>query len=440
MQTITQALFSNSESTQILKSSGKKPAQFIGETGEPKTEKSTPQENRVSKDELEKVYMVDPVVFNSINKIVQTIMSAPHAIKYKDKKTKAYYEMLIASLGVSGSDITWEELLTQIYLNQCIFGKSFVENIFDKSGKRVVDWDILDVKKMDYAKDGSGNIILDEHQRPVGYTQTLPGNLTIPKNILDRSIASKPDKVNLPGNSIYIESKRIAQMKLYAIGDGFYPLGLIEPIYHSSLRKLNMEHALANAVFRHGFPIVHASLGDLNHEPTPQQINSMILKLKDINFKQEVATPYYYKLDILESKNVEKMQNHLEYFKQNEIAGLGIPEAYATGLGLDTNKAVLTAQTALYELTLKDIIQRTCAAIRRYMFAPVSRSAGLPEIPTIEWDVAGISDIDSKSLRFMTYLEKGMFTIDELKPILANMEKIEIKPTVMTGEPNVNNQ
>ena len=433
MRSITQALFSV-PTTNILKIGGEKPSQYIGDTGNPKSIKSTPIQPRVSKKELEVTYMIDPIVFNSVNKMVQTIMSAPHRLVSKDEKTKKFFDEFLISLGISGSNITWEELLTQIFLNQCIYGTSFTENIFNKKGNKIVDWDILDTKKLDYAKDGNGSIVLDHHQRPVGYVQTLPANIVIPEKMRIRGLNEKDSRVILPPNAIYLSAIRIAQTKLYEIGDGFYPLGIIEPIYYSALRKLNMEHALANAIYRHGFPIVHASMGDNNHEPTPQQVQSMVSKLKDINFKQEIATPYYMDLKILESKQVEKLQVHLEYFKNNEIAGLGIPETYATGMGGATNKAVLTAQTSLYQLTLKEIIQRTVASIRRYMFAPVAKTHGLKDIPTIEWDNVGVDEVVSKSERFVSYVREGIFTPEEVRPILSQGENIPIESVTIKKE------
>jgi len=418
MQTITQALFGGKISKILSKP-------VNGETGEPESIKSTPTVKRINKYELELTYMKNPLIFNSINKIVQTIMSASYHLVCKDEKVKEYFENFIEELGKSGTDITWEELLSQIFKDQCIYGDAWIENVYNKKGNKIVDWDIINANTMDYAKDGEGNILLDDMGRVLGYTQTLPANVRISENILKRSIAKKPKLCVLPDNAIFIEKDRVAQLKLYCIGDGFYPVGLIAPIYQTSLRKMNMEYALSNAIYKHGFPIVHASLGDLNHEPTPQQIQSMLEKLKNINFKQEIATPYYYDLKILESSRTTSLRENLEYFKEAEITGLGIPETYATGVGGDTNRAVLDSQAALFQLTLRDIIEKTTSAIRRYMFAPICKLEGFDEVPKLDWDIIGIDEVEKKAGRIVSYVKEGILAPDEkLKKLITEIEHL----------------
>ena len=402
MKLISQALFNPKSSTILV--SDNHHAVATGEHGDPESIRTASDIKRVPANELELTYRNNPVVFNSINKVVQTIMSAKHSIKAVDPRVQAYFDKFINELGNSGSDITWEELLTAIFKYQCIYGGAWIENIFNVKGNRIVDWDIIDPKKMDYAKNNSQNVIFDKFGSAIGYTQTLPSYVSIPPE----KVAKKPPMVSLPQNSFFIPPEKIAFIKLYTVGDGVYPIGLIEPIYKTSLRKMNMEEALATAIYRHGFPIIWAKLGDLNHEPTPQQVQTMLTKLKDINFKQEIATPFYYDLQILESKKAEKLQGYLDYYNDQEIAGLGIPKPYATGGGEDTNRATLDNQSNLFELTLKDIIDTTTAAIRRYMFKPLCELEGFKEVPIIDWDIVGVDERDKKANRIMDYVKVGI--------------------------------
>jgi hypothetical protein len=410
MRSITQELSGINESFYLKKEDKKK---IDGDLGEPENLKSTTTNlsadipsiiSRVKKSELELTYIHNPVVFNGINKAVQTIMSADRRIRAKNPKVREFFENFTANLGNSGSLITWEELLTQIFKHQCIFGGAFVENIFNKRGNRIVDWDIIDSKKIDYAKDSNGNVLFDKFGSPLGYTMLVPMSVDIPES----KLKNIPSEVALPCHSFFIPAEKIAHIKLYSVGDGIYPVGLIEPIYKTSLRKLNMEDALANATYRHGFPVFHAKLGDQSHEPTPQQIQNMLKVLKDLNFKNEIATPYYYDIQILESKKAEKLREHLEYYKEQEIAGLGIPRPYVTGAGSDENRSVLDNMSNLFELTLRDIINITSASIRRFMFAPLAEKEGFDEVPYLEWDIIGVDEIDKKTKRIMSYIENGI--------------------------------
>jgi len=406
------------------------PSIATGESGEPSTIKTTPNVTRVGLQELELTYMNNPTIFNGINKIVQTIMSASHEIVAKDPKIQAYFEKMVADLGHSGSDITWEELLSDIYKQQCIYGRAFVENIFNKKHNRIVDWDLIDPKKMDYAKDSNGRIVLDKFGRPIGYFEKIQmwdvDSLTAAREQTEKE--SFPNGVTAPVDSkvIFLYPEQVAQIKLFTVGDGFYGIGLIEPIYKTSLRKMNIEEAMANAIYRHGFPIIWAQLGDMNHEPTPQQIENMLEKLKDINFKQEIATPYYYQLHMLESKKAEKLREHLEYYKEQEVAGLGIPKPFATGGAEGSNFATLGNQSSMFQLTLRDIISKTTYAIEKYMFKPVCEYEGFKEIPKIKWDIVGAGELDAKANRILKYIQAGILSPDmKISEFIKKIESLE---------------
>lgn len=397
-----------------------------GDSGEPSTVKVTPKVKRVDLDELELTYMHNPTLFNGINKIVQTIMSAHHEVAAKDPKIKKYFDNFIANLGNSGSDLTWDELLSNIFKHQCVYGRAWIENIFNQKGNRIVDWDMIDPKTMDYAKDSQERIVFDKFGKPVGYFQKIP---YMDAEAIVKDIPTKlPPRVVKPTGykSIFLETEQAAQIKLFTVGDGFYPIGLIEPVYKTSLRKMNIEEALANAIYRHGFPIIWAQLGDINHEPTPQQIQNMLTKLKDINFKQEIATPYYYNLHIIESKKAERLREHLEYFKEQEVAGLGIPKPFATGGADGANHATLSNQASMFQLTLRDIINKTTYSIEKYMFAPLCKYENFKEIPKLKWDIVGANELDNKAKRLMGYIQSGLLKPDlKMSEFIKKVENLE---------------
>jgi len=380
---------------------------------------------RVSKKELEFNYGTNPVVFNSINKFVQTIMSAKHSIKAKDQRVQDYFLKFTENIGNSGSLITWEELLTLIFRHQCIYGAAWAENVFNEFGNRIVDWDIMDPLKVDFAKNSNRDIIFDSNGNIIGYSFTLPPSAGVPPDKLKNT----PQGVSLPSNSFFIPANKVAMVKLYTVGDGVYPIGLIEPIYSTSLRKLNMESALANATYRHGFPTIVVKIGDLNHDATPNQIKNMLEKLKDVSYKQELVVPYYYDVSILESKNAEKLKEHLEYYKEQEIAGLGIPRPYATGSGTNENRSVLDNMSNLFELTLRDIISTTVASIRKQMFKPICELEGFTEVPTIEWDIIGVDEFDNKVKRITEYINAGVLSPNDpaVQKYVRETENLEIQ-------------
>lgn len=365
---------------------------------------------RVPLHELELTYMRDATVYNSINKTVQTIMSAGHALNAKDKKSLEFFKNFIDRMGNHGGP-TWEQYLSQTFHNTALFGKSWTEFIKNKSRSRIIDLDLIDTKTMDYAKNDKQRIVLDKNNNPIGYTQTLP--MEIYNFDFDSNKKKAPKYVYLQPNQIFVKKDDVAQIKLNRLGDGFYPLGLVEPIYTNSVRKQNTEEALANFIWRHGFPIIWAKLGDLQHEPTPQQIQNMLEKLKDLTYKKEISTPYYYDLQMLESGTGTDMQNHLTYFQDQQVTGMGIPKPYALGLGDSVNRATLESMSHLWELTLIDIIKKVTSDIRKQVFLPIAKREGLKEVPTIDWDLVGIGAIDRKAKRLVSYYKTGIIQSQE---------------------------
>jgi len=404
------------------------PVIAIGESGDPETKKLTPTMKRVPAVELELTYMYNPIVFNSINKNVQTIMSAKHELVCKDKRALDYFNNFLAKLGSSGARITWDELLSIIFKQQCIYGKAFVENIFNVKHNRIVDWDYIDPKTMDYAKDSNGNIVVDKWGNPKGYFQILPSSGF--RYIDHTNNPTLPKGIAAPGNGAswtFLDPDRVAQIKLYVVGSGFYPLGIIEPIYKNSLRKMNMEDAAANAAYRRGFPIYWAQLGDLNHEPTPNQIQSFLEKLKNLTNRSEISTPYYYNLHMLESKGADKIEDQLSYYTAQEIAGMGIPQFFATGGAESANRTTIAKQDALYQLTLQDIVKMTVSSIEKYMFQPICDLEGFKECPKIKWDsIAGGDELDRKARRLLKYVDAGIISPDiKISEFIKRMENLE---------------
>lgn len=393
------------------------------QVGAPIGVKTTPEITRVDLKELELIYLKNATVFSGINKITQTIMAAGYELKCKNKKILAKYNKFLDNIGNTGSDITWDELLTQIYKFQCIYGRSWIENIFNTRGNRIVDLDIIDPKKMDYAKKGIDKIALDKFGRPVGYVETLPfGEISLPKG--DTPPAAY--NISLQPNQIYVDPKRICQFKLFTIGDGFYAIGLIEPAYNPALWKLNVEKGLANFIYISGFPTRIAYVGDANHEPTPQQVTNVLSKMTGLSYKQNMALPYYNKVELLEAQRAEKMREHLEYFKEQEVAAMGIPKPFATGAGEATNRATLSSQDRLFRLTLKDIIRRTCATLKKYVFAPIARLEGYPAIPDLVWGEIEEAGLPDKAERLAKYVKAGILKADpKLEAYIRKIEKLD---------------
>jgi len=395
-----------------------------GEAGVPLSVKTTPELVRVEKKYLEHMYIDNPVVFNSINKTVQLIMSAGHKVIAKTPKVQAFYDDFISNIGYRGGEKYWDELLEGMFKSQTIFGDCWTEKIFNTEGNKIVDLDAIDPKKMDYAKTGAQKISLDKFGNPIGYTQTIPFSSQVAKRIQP----PKDSNILLMGSQIFIPPERIAHFKLYTVGDGFYGIGLIEPIYKISSSKIEMERALVNTAWRVLSPTPVAKVGDKDHEPSPNQVKNIFDKIKNMNYKYGFSFPYYNDIQFLEAKHPEKAKEQLTYWIDQEVTGMGLPRAISTGSGATTSRSILAKQIFVSKLTLKDIVTRTIRGIESKIFRHVSKLEGFKEVPRIEWGELALEELDAKVNRIIGLKKQELITSDEnLENYLRKLENLPTK-------------
>jgi hypothetical protein len=366
----------------------------IGE-GKPITEKATPTMSRTSKKELEAAFARCGLVARGLTKLTQIIMSGEPRLVSDDKKVLEHFQKFIDNIGNVGNNLHWDELLNRIFLDQFIYGESFIEKIQGAEGKppRIVDLDVVDVKSLDYAKKGE-HIALDEYGTPLGYAQELP----LGTSITNIKKIEPPEDVTLQGREKWIPKERIAHFMLYNFGSGLRPIGLIEPAYTDVRTFLNLKTAYGEKALTVLFPKVVGYVGDEKHVPTAEATKDLIKKMKQAQYKTEMSLPYYNKLQILEARHPEALLNFLGFFMNEIVISLGLPKPIITGLGEETNRATLNVQTYIMILTTRDIIRKTVKTIERQIFKPIAEREELDTYPTIEWNFQKVEESIKGSL------------------------------------------
>jgi len=378
---------------------------------------------RVPRIELELAYLKHSLTFNAINKNVQTVLTTRERLIHPNPKVVEYFTNFLANIGSRGSQLSWRELKELIFRYQLIYGPQFTELIHDKSGKEILDLDSIDPKQMDYAKSNGSKIVLDKSGNPIGYVQTVPNDYT---QDITRTI-KVPSGVTLEGNQIFIPADRIAQFKFWTIGPGFYPIGLIEPAYESVKTVLLLNKDYAKRAHTILFPTRVATVGDENHEPSPEKVRNISDNMKKATAATEIAIPYHVKLAIMESKNPDSMKTFLDYFNQSVIEASGVPAPYATGQSKNANKATLQKLNQMFEIGLKDYVERTCRSIEHNIFKPIAEKNGIPGYPRIQIGPIGVDERDEKYKRLIGYIKEGI--IDPKNPsvlrYVSEMEDID---------------
>ena len=380
-------------------------------------------DDRVDLEELESAYIYDPLVFNSINKSVQTIMAARYEWRAKSKEVKDFFINFFDNIGRVGDNMTFDEMLAITFQNQMMYGKHYNEIVYNKKMTKIGDLYALDPKQINYARDSSQRVVLDRFGRPVGYTQTLPYGVDI-----TRKGDPVPETVSLKGQQIFLLPARIAHFKMFTYGDRLHSIGLIEPAYKSIVRRQKIEEAQANSIYARGtYPVIDY-VGDIDHQPTPDMIKKATLKLSQMQHKRYFAVPYWHKVTALEVRQSEVVDNTMKYLRENASASLGMPLPFALGSGEATNRATLNNQQKFLEHSLRDTVERTLSSWRSQVFKRISDLEGFDEVPEIVWGDISAEDKEEKAKRLTAYANNrvGILTPGDVRNYAIKSEGLDL--------------
>lgn len=351
----------------------------------------SPGITRVEKKALELAYILDPICFNSINQIMSTFLASDYKLIGAPARVITEFEDFLKEIEFD------EYVLPNIVMHTCIYGSSYNELVYNKKGTDIVDIEPIDPKTMDYQKGMGEQIEVDAKGLPVGYVQ----------------------KIQRSNKQIKFPREDVAHIGLYFVGDQFYPVGVIEPVYKTTQRKMNIEEGLAQAAYRHGFPIMVAKCGDPSHEPSPQEIDNVLTKMKQMYYKTEMAVPYFYEIDLKEPTKLETYQEPMNYFIAQQISGIGVPRSYVTGSEETSNRAALTVQNMMFEKRIGWMQRHIGSQIEKQVFARISDLRKLKGYPEMQWQPLNLDSLTEKAQRLRIYADLGFVSPDDIE--LANI-------------------
>ena len=390
--------------------------------GETKTIKSGEEEiKRVSPLDLETIYIREGMVYNWINKFVESFLSSDFRINTSNTRERRIMEDFLRA-----SD--FRNLLKTTVAHMLIYGNAFWEKITNDGPKILaVTW--IDPKSMDVKRTSMGKIIYDMDGKPTAYVQYVKWNVDTSKVPKERLIQQQPMFSYQSGKGILLKREEIVHFTLNTVGDSWWGVGLIEPIYNIVRVKQNAEAGYAEAIQRVAYPRIWVRIGDEQHPPTQEQIDDVWNQLKGLETKHQFVTPYYYNPQILESKRVERLAQNLKYFSDQIVAGLGGPKPFITGLGTDTNKATLNDQKILFERQLKALQEQISHTIMKNVFADIAKQYRFRSVPVLVWEEISTESLDSKADRLVKYVNSGLLIPDkEIRNIVRRSERLPEEP------------
>ena len=385
----------------------------VPEDSSKKSKENTSPVKRIPNEDLEQMYILNPVISSGVDTRVQLFMSAGYTFGNRavDKKWAKWAE-----------EVKFGEYVRQTFQHTCVYGKAWGELVPNKQGNKIVALIDIDPKTMDYQKSSDGgHILLDGVGNPVGYTQKVEDNGV--------------------EELIKFTTDEIAHFTYKTVGARFNGIGMIENEYKTGINKLNIEEGFAQSIYRHGFPLIVASTGDVNHEPTPQKIQNILKKIQGVNYKSEIAVPYYTTLAMLEAKKASKLDIPLNYLIDQEITGMQLPGALVKGSGEDVNRATLSTQTYLLEQKITAQHIKFANQSLAQIFVRVNEMNNMGGLPNFSFNPVNIEDLNSVSERLNKYVTSGLIDpadkgIRDYVRLIEDLP-VELKYTLDTKEKEV---
>lgn len=396
--------------------------------GDVKTMKSAEESlKRVSPIDLETIYIREGMVFNWINKVTESFMSSDFRINTSNEREKKIMDAFVSACD-------FRELLKTTVQHVLIYGNAFWEMMTNDGPKLLgVDW--IDPKSMDVKRTPMGKIIYDADGHPIAYVQYVKWDVDTSKVPKERLVDQRVMFPWQSGKGILLKREEVVQFHLHTVGDSWWGVGLIEPIYNLVMIKQNAETGFAEAIQRVAYPRVWVGVGDQQHPPTQEQIDDVYNQLQGLETRHQFVAPYYYNPQILESKRVDRLSQNLIYFTDQMVAGLGGPKPFITGLGTDTNKNTLDDQKILFERSLKSLQEQISQTIVKEVFTRIAKDNNFNTIPTLVWEEISTESLDSKCDRLVKYVTSGLLVPDkDIRNIIRRSERLPKESDEVTPE------
>jgi len=294
-----------------------------------------------SKELLEKLwtyYEQDGTVFAAINRIAFNATMVGYTLRSENPKAIELIEPFCRKI----------DLDTNNYIalrNALVYGDSFTEKILNK-GKEISRLKDIDPKTMWITDDKYGDI--------KEFYQIIENKRMPPL---------KPEK--------------IAHLKLFDKPGTPYGLSIIEPSMDNINNAIEAHESLFSAFKRHGTIKHVATIGtDKDGELPPDEIMEDVeTKLEDISSKTDFVLPWNCKIEAIDEKGVQGIEEYYNYFLSLEVLGLLIPEE-AMGIGRGSTEATASVKAVMFERVIKAFQKRLSRMTELEYFNPILENNG----------------------------------------------------------------
>ncbi|MHA1541346.1 MAG: phage portal protein family protein [Candidatus Hodarchaeales archaeon] len=402
-----------------------------GPVGVPRTlavseEDQVQEAMRVPRLELENIYLNDPQAFNTINKSKQLIMQAGYEIRAYKKGIQSKYDDFFANIGKIGMRTNTTQMLSYIHHDKMLYGHAYVERIYDRAQTEILDLKMIDPKLMDFARDAENIIVVDRNQNPIGYTMNIGrrDDVFLGDTIPNTNDSPVTGNVVLKGTDIFLLAFRIAHFRMFTFGNRFDAVGIIEPAFKDIIRKHKIEDATANSIHNTAsFPIV-GYVGDNQRAASQTLMNSTLEAMQNLSHSRYMVFQHPTKLETLEVKHSEQVNEALKYFRGNEASASGMALGFSIGDGEAINRSTLSTQQKMLDISLESEAKATAQEFKVMILDEINRVNKFGSEAELIWGNVAAEEKNEKTGRLMDAVDSAVLAPEEVRPYILKSEGI----------------
>lgn len=273
------------------------------------TEKNLLHDFEISKEDLKTAYLSHPIVNRALHFRADLVVARGFTLDFSDDKTKEIIDDFLHNVMLnSPTNLDLKTLIRNACIDCDTFGNAYYQLIANKPKTKIVKLAPRHPVNMDFERDSTGAIVLDKYGEPSGYAFAagLPGELKFKR-------------------------AEIAHLIFETLGDEFLGIPLLLPMFKTIERLSNIEHAIAQSLYKHGLPTHDISVGDADHIPSADDIDKVAAEVKNIDSASEYTHPYWYSVSTIEPKWPANIQNVSDLYLNGIVSLSGIPKRFLLG-------------------------------------------------------------------------------------------------------------
>jgi hypothetical protein len=416
----------------FLEFSGFKSASFAAERkdegviGNPKVSPTAQSDGpdsraRIDRKQLETLYLTDPQTLNTIDLYATIPIQAGYRIQSINKTNQRQYDEFFANIGKYGLVVGSKQLLTRLLTDTPLYGYAYVERIFgidDFNKVRIVDLKPVDAKLMDYARDTDGIIVVDEFQKPVGYTMNVGINSQVRGD-------PTPKRVNLDIGKVFLQEERIACFHFKSYGNGFESIGVVEAAALDIERKQKIKTAMANEIYNNAAYKVYAIVGDAQRSASKKVQEDTLTALQNLSYSRFGVFQYPTQLNTLKVEHSPQAEEFLRFERSEQATSGGIALGIAVGSGEAINRQTMGEQLGVLDMKFDGWIERFCEQFNQKILDYIYKYNEYGSKAELKWNDVSLEDKTSKANTLLSAIDKKVVSPEEVRKFILTAYDIE---------------